>query len=264
LLHRLAWEAQRRSTFESTGDHTGREAENGQLARCFDVFEGEPMTLFKSQDSLRFAVPSAVQVKSDASGIITGYASTFGGEPDRHLDVIAPGAFTQSLAEYRADKSVPAMLWSHKQDEPIGRWTSLAEDDHGLLVEGQLNLKTSRGREAFEHLSAGDAGGLSIGFGVPAGGSEYRGDGVTLIKTIALYEISIVAVPANPRARIASVKSISSKAELVDLLRGAGLAKSAASRVAAGGWPALSNADHQKAIDLAAIIDRATAQLRSK
>ena len=37
----------------------------------------------------------------------------------------------------------------------------------------------------------------------------------------------------------------------------------AATRIAAGGWPALAGEDHQKAIDLAAQIEAATAMIRS-
>ena len=90
-----------------------------------------------------------------------------------------------------------------------------------------------------------------------------KNDGrVRVLEELALYEVSVVTFPANTAATVAAVKNITSKSELVDLLREVGLPKTAAARVAAGGWPALAGADHHKATDLAAIIDAATAQLR--
>lgn len=228
----------------------------------FDVTEGAKV--FKqSTDSLRYAVPTTIEAKAGGDGLISGYASLFDNEPDRQWDVVARGAFTRSLARHKTDGTVPSMLWAHRQDEVIGRWATVSEDQKGLFVEGRLNLKTQKGREAYEHILAKDANGLSIGFQVPDGGSEYKGDGITLLKTIDLWEVSIVAIPAKLKARITSVKSLGSKAELADLLRDAGMSKTAASRVAAGGWPALAGADHTKAIELAAAIERATAQLRT-
>ncbi|MBL0375214.1 HK97 family phage prohead protease [Rhizobium sp. KVB221] len=213
--------------------------------------------------AMRLSVVSDLGIKAQPDGMISGYASPFGGAPDFQGDIVAPGAFTRTLREQKAEGVVPAMLWHHKQDEPIGKWLSIAEDGFGLAVTGQINLKTEYGLKAFNHIVGGSATGLSIGFLLPEGGRNYNRDGSFTLTDIDLIEISVTPTPANRRARIATVKSINSKTELVDLLREAGLAKTAAQRVAAGGWPALSNADHQKAIDLAAQIDAATAKIRS-
>ncbi|MGE7152327.1 HK97 family phage prohead protease [Methylorubrum rhodesianum] len=183
----------------------------------------------------RLAPP--LQIKLDAgsqtAGAVSGYASTFGGPPDAHGDIIAPGAFTRSLREHKASDSAPVMLWSHDMAEPIGRWTELREDDHGLFVRGQFNLETTRGRDAHAHAKAGDVSGLSIGFFVADGGMKAGERGTAILTDLDLMEISVVALPANRRARL------NSKAEVVDLLRKSGLSKEAAARLATGGWPAL-------------------------
>lgn len=213
--------------------------------------------------SLRLAPALELDVKAAGDGSITGLASTFGGPPDRQGDVVQRGAFARSLKEHEAEGSMPAMLWAHKMEAPIGHWTEMREDASGLIVSGTINLKTSNGREAFEHIRAGDARGLSIGYVVPEGGRKYQGDGSFLLTEVDLVEVSIVAVAANRAARIAGVKHFGSKAEAVDALREIGLPKAAAVRFAAGGWPALAGDDHhEKAIKLAAAIERATAQLR--
>ena len=67
-------------------------------------------------------------------------------------------------------------------------------------------------------LKDGAATGLSIGYSLPDGATEYRGD-VRLLKKIDLHEVSIVAVPMHPDARITAVKSISDPRELGRALR---------------------------------------------
>lgn len=78
-----------------------------------------------------------------------------------------------------------------------------------------------------------------------------------------LCEISIVAVPAQRRARIASVKTFETKAALIDALRkGEPLPRGIATKIAAGGWNALAEADHEKAKALLTAIQAATQRLK--
>jgi hypothetical protein len=76
---------------------------------------------------------------------------------------------------------------------------------------------------------------------VADGGQQFNPDGTATLKVLDLVEVSVVAVPANPRARLTGVKSITSQTDLERLLRDAGLARGAALKLAAGGWPALTN-----------------------
>lgn len=206
---------------------------------------------------------SPLELRFAASkGVVEGYASAFGGPPDAYGDIIEKGAFQRTIADHKREGSMPAMLWAHDPSRPIGRWTDMHEDGFGLYIKGTINLNTSFGKDAHEHLAQGDVGGLSIGFMIPENGSRQDGT-AKIITDLDLMEVSAVVFPANRRARVNNVKSLNSKSELVDLLREAGLPKTAAHRVAAGGWPALSGADHEKAIALAAQIEAATAKIRS-
>ena len=183
---------------------------------------------------------------SEATGTFAGYASTFGGIPDSYGDIIAPGAFLASLAEHRQKGSLPAMLWAHQPDEPIGRWITLKEDSHGLAVEGKLTIGTKRGAEAYALMNDG-ALGLSVGFRVQPDGARYQGS-TRILKGVDLLEISPVAMPANSFARVTGVKSALSKPvnirEFEAALRDAcGLSVREAKRVASAGWPALQHRD---------------------
>lgn len=143
-----------------------------------------------------------LQVKATPEGIISGYGSTFG-NIDSYGDTVVPGAFANSLKAHRQNKSAPLMLWMHDRSRPVGRWEKVAEDSHGLHVEGVLNMRTASGREAYEHLTAGDIAGLSIGY--QAEREQARG-GVNVLQEVTLFEISIVSMPADPHARITGVK----------------------------------------------------------
>ena len=169
-------------------------------------------------DIERDSVP-VLEVKAldDQSGEFEGYASTFGGEPDSYGDVIAAGAFAQSLADHAAKGTMPKLLWQHDSREPIGRWLQAKEDVRGLWVRGKLNMSVQRGREAYALLKEGDIDGLSIGYRI----KEYsvsEDTGVWTLLRLDLKEISVVSIGANENATIASVKSARAMAEIKEKL----------------------------------------------
>ena len=53
----------------------------------------------------------------NADGTVEGYGSVFGVR-DNYDDVIAKGAFVQSLKGHKAAGTMPAMLWQHDADKP--------------------------------------------------------------------------------------------------------------------------------------------------
>jgi prohead serine protease len=56
---------------------------------------------------------------------------------------------------------------------------------------------------------------------VPEGKASYSNDGTRTIREIKLYEISLVAIPANPRATVTAVKSLADAQNLLKSLRDA-------------------------------------------
>lgn len=189
-------------------------------------------------DQHRQSLPLEFKFDSSSLGSVKGYASVWGGPPDSYGDIIQRGAFAKTIAEHKAQGSMPIMLWAHDQTRPVGRWTSLVEDSVGLAVEGVFNLDTAGGKDAAAHVKAGDISGFSIGYVVPPGGVKRGKDGSNLLTEIHLLEISVVALPANSRARV----MLDSKRDLEELLVKSGLARTAAVRLAGGGWPALAGA----------------------
>jgi len=168
-------------------------------------------------------------------GTFSGYGSVFG-TLDSYMEVVTPGAFAETLAIHNSKGRMPAMLWQHRSGEPIGVYTDMREDQHGLFVQGKFALKTARGSEAYELLKMKALSGLSIGFMT----REDSVDKLTRIRTLKkvdLWEVSLVTFPAHDDARVSAVKQIEGIQSLADAesyLRDAGgLSKSAALAVIA-------------------------------
>lgn len=163
----------------------------------------------------------------NADGTVEGYGSVFGVR-DNYDDVIAKGAFVQSLKDHKAAGTMPAMLWQHDADKPIGVWTEMVEDEKGLRIKGQLAMETVKGKEAHALLKMGALNGLSIGF-MPKEWAYDRETEVRTLTAIDLWEVSLVTFPANEKARVTNVKSADEMATPKDAekaLRDAGFSKS--------------------------------------
>jgi HK97 family phage prohead protease len=149
-------------------------------------------------------------------GTLEGYGSVFN-NVDQGWDVVQKGAFKKSLSDWGTRGKLPKMLlqhgggWSGTAEDgiPIGKWTQMKEDDHGLYVKGELfALNTQKGQYIYEGLKSGELDGLSIGY-IPIG-MKY-GDGKKeperTLTEVKLLEVSVVTFPMNEQATVDSVKS---------------------------------------------------------
>lgn len=120
-----------------------------------------------------------------------GYVSVFD-RTDRGGDVVRAGAFAASLAQRRA---VP-LLWQHRPGAVIGTIETLAEDKRGLRVVARVTHPT-----AAALVARGALTGLSFGYRVAAA----RGTGPRELLALDLAEVSLVAAPMQPAARVIAV-----------------------------------------------------------
>jgi len=178
----------------------------------------------------------SVKAVSD-DGLFSGYGSVFG-TVDSYREVVAPGAFSESLAEIKSKGRPVPVLWQHRSGEPIGVYTSLVEDAHGLKVEGQLIIDgVARAKEAHALMKAGAVSGLSIGYYVREDSWDEK-ERVRTLKKVELVEISLVTFPANDDARIDAIKSklahgsLPTMPEFEQILREAGFSKSQSAVIA--------------------------------
>lgn len=172
----------------------------------------------------------AFELKSlQSDGVFEGYGSVFGVK-DSYDEIVAAGAFAESLTTHKAQGTLPALLWQHRSGEPVGVYTDMHEDNIGLKVSGQLALKTVRGAEAYELLKMKAISGLSIGFATREDSYD-RVTGIRTLKKVDLYEVSLVTFPANDVARVQGVKSIEEIETIRDaekFLRDTGLSRTEA------------------------------------
>lgn len=141
-----------------------------------------------------------------ATGTFSGYGNVYD-VADQGDDIVASGAFAESLKEWAAKGRMPAMLWQHNSRQPIGAYQSMKEDSTGLLVEGKLAMKTQLGAEAYELMKMDAISGLSIGFQTREDSYDQK-LGIRTIKKGDLYECSLVTFPMNDDSRVAAVKTI--------------------------------------------------------
>lgn len=143
----------------------------------------------------------------DEKGIFTGYGSVFG-NVDSYKEVVAQGAFAESLAQWKYAGRLPPVLWQHRSGEPLGPYLEMREDTHGLWLKGQLLVDdVARAKEARALMQSKAVNGLSIGF-MTREDSYDKLTGIRTLKKVDLWEVSVVTFPANPAAQISGVKGV--------------------------------------------------------
>ena len=129
---------------------------------------------------------------------ISGYASLFG-IADQGGDVVAPGAYADSLKKLADSGRTVKMLWQHDPNRPIGVWDEVREDAHGLFVKGRILTELSLGQDVLTLVGSGAIDGLSIGYRTV---KSEKADMGRLLKTLDLWEVSLVTFPMLPEARV--------------------------------------------------------------
>ncbi len=199
-------------------------------------------------------VPFEVKSLSETDGgalSFEGYGSVFG-TVDSYGDTIAKGAFVDSLKEWKAKGKLPKLLLQHgggffggSVDDlvPVGKWTEMREDSHGLWMKGYLfNVDTDRQKATSAAMREGELDGLSIGFQtVKAERDEDKG--TRTLTEVRLWEVSLVTFPANDPARVLAVKAdgvLPSEREFERFLRDAGFSQKQAKTLIASGFRTLA------------------------
>lgn len=178
---------------------------------------------------------------TDAGGF-KGYASVFG-NVDSYREIVAPGAFTESIERIKASGDPLPVLWQHKSAEPIGGCDVLAEDEHGLYTEGWLMVnELVRAKEAHALMKRRVVKGLSIGYYVEDESWNEK-ERILTLKKVDLVEYSPVTFAANSLAFVTDVKAVQAVKtvrEFEDFLRDVGgFSNSQAKRIASKGWGAI-------------------------
>lgn len=199
-------------------------------------------------------VKFTVDATNDTGMTFSGYGS-IAGNVDFYGDVVAHGAFADTLAEVKSSGNWPPMLMQHgggfmgggaDDMTPVGIWTDMSEDGTGLKVHGKL-ADTQRGRDVYTLLKMEPRPaitGLSIGYIAKDWSPRSKPeDPRRTLKKVDLVEVSLVTFPANPKARVSSVKSAMTEREIEIALRDAGLSRAEAKALISGGFKILRPRD---------------------
>ena len=145
-------------------------------------------------------------------GSITGYASTWDREPDSYGDVVAKGAFADSLAAWSERGACIPFLYGHRMDDPkfnIGRVSAIEEDDTGLLFTAEFDPTSEKAQYVRKLYKEGRIYQFSFAYDILDQAEVTLEDGTTAneLRKLDILEISAVQVPANRHAQVTDVKS---------------------------------------------------------
>ena len=156
-------------------------------------------SLIADADKRTFTSEVRAATHEDGTVQLVGYAAMWDQEADGlpFREVIKRGAFEQSLQ--RGDDVF--LLVNHDTDAlPLARRSAgtldLVEDEVGLRVEAMLDPANPRAAELGSALSRGDVDKMSFAFRVADGGTTKTKDGVRELRTLDLFEVSVVTWPA--------------------------------------------------------------------
>lgn len=160
--------------------------------------------------SVPFKVKAAGTEDGLEEGQFEGYCSVFG-NVDSYGDIVVKGAFTDTLAEWAAKGDPIPLLWGHDFSDPfsnIGSIDSAEEDDHGLKVRGSFDLENPKAQQVYRLAKGRRTTGMSFAYDVRD--SEDRDD-ATYLKSLGLFEASIVPIGANALAGVGAVKALTAE-----------------------------------------------------
>lgn len=149
------------------------------------------------------------EVKANEAGEITGYFSTYDRIPDSYGDVIAPGAFVDTIKARKESGHPFPLCWNHDLDQIIGSVDpdNIQDTEKGPLMTASF-FDTPLAQEKREIVKSGVVYQFSFAYDVLEAGPVELEDGTKAneLRKLDLYEVSIVPIPANQNAVMTGVK----------------------------------------------------------
>lgn len=150
------------------------------------------------------------EIKADDAGTISGYFSTYDRIPDSYGDIIAPGAFANTIKARKESGHPFPLAWNHDLDQIIGTVDpeDIKETEKGPLMTASF-FNTPLAQEKREIVKSGAVYQFSFAYDVLDWAPVELEDGTKAneLREIELFEISIVPIPANQRAVMTEVKA---------------------------------------------------------
>ena len=148
-------------------------------------------------------------LKSDGeAGTISGYFSTYDRQPDSYGDIIAPGAFTDTIKAREATGHPFPLCWNHDLNQIIGKVDGIEDTEKGPLMTASF-FDTPLAQEKREIVKSGVVFQFSFAYEVRDSAQVTLEDGtkVNELRKLDLFEVSIVPIPANQNATVTDIKA---------------------------------------------------------
>lgn len=146
-------------------------------------------------------------------GVFEALVAVFG-NVDSQGDVIDPGAFVDTLAEWVAKDDPIPVIWSHMWEDPfahLGEVLEAEETAEGLWIKGQLDLTNPTAMQVYKLLKRRRVTQWSFVAQCPDGGwtlvSQEDGSVVCHLQKLDLIEVGPTLRGANTETTLISIKS---------------------------------------------------------
>lgn len=150
---------------------------------------------------------NSILLKSDA-GTISGYFSTYDREPDSYGDIVAPGAFADTIKAREESGHPFPLCWNHDLNQIIGKVDSIEDTEKGPLFTASF-FDTTLAQEKREIVKSGVVWQFSFAYDIQEAEEVELEDGrkANELRKLDLFEVSIVPIPANQNAVMTDVKA---------------------------------------------------------
>ena len=147
---------------------------------------------------------------AEDAGTISGYFSTYDRIPDSYGDVIAKGAFSETIAKRKESGHPFPLCYNHDLNQIIGSVdpSKIEDTDKGPLMEASF-FDSPLAQEKRDLVKAGVIFQFSFAYDVLENGLITLDDGTKAneLRKLDLFEVSLVPIPANQRAVMTDVKA---------------------------------------------------------
>ena len=128
-------------------------------------------------------------------------------------DKITPGAFAETLAEWKGRGDPIPVLWSHMSHDPeyhIGEVLEAEERPEGLWVKARIDLEPgSKAKKVYDLLKGRRVTQFSFAYDVEEGAwvDQKDGEGYYELRKLKLYEVGPTLIGADQSTELLDVKS---------------------------------------------------------
>ena len=151
-----------------------------------------------------------MQKSEGDAGTISGYFSTYDRIPDSYGDVIAKGAFTETIQKRKESGHPFPLCWNHDLNMIIGSVNpeDIEDTDKGPLMTASF-FNSELAQEKREIVKSGVVYQFSFAYDILDAGPTELEDGIKAneLRKLDLFEVSIVPIPANQNAVMTEVKA---------------------------------------------------------